>query len=302
MAKTVINISEKKHLVDIGTPKSPTVEDESRNSYDKDSVIPISTDKTNKMSAIIGDGTFETVIKNRTKQRKQKDDHIIAELRMSVENFEKALTHEIQKRLQSTASIESLCVSTVSSMEERLNKLIDKRIGNVVNQLVSIEEKLNNMNDRLEEEKGKIPIDIEQRGKEIRDMIVKFQEDFVKERHDRLNREGRMMRLISDHTSLLRNYWNEERMDRKTTYELFREKLDDNEKKQGNERAKFKEMVNNDLQKLKNDLIKETKERKLEDDEIVDALNRYTDNVQNSLNIISSSTDNEDNNVFQVKK
>merc|ERR1711862_368718 len=138
-------------------------------------------------------------------------------------------------------------MGTISSMEERLNIVIDQRIGNVMNQLVLIEEKLNIMNSRLEEEKGKVPSDIEKRGKELKDIIVRFQDDFVKGRRDRLNREGRMTKLINDHANNLRKCWKDENKDRDDNFVLLTKKINDNEQKNRKQSEEFREMVNKEL-------------------------------------------------------
>ena len=54
---------------------------------------------------------------------------------------------------------------------------------------------------------------------------------------------------------------------------------------------KFQRLITEELHLLKLDVSKETKERQLEDDEIVEALNRYTRNLQSSLSVIGSMKD-----------
>jgi len=212
-----------------------------------------------------------------------------------VEKLQKSLNNEIIRRCESSVAIESLCVSIVSSMEKRLNNAIDQRIGHMVSQFEIIEEKLNTLNARLDEEKGNIPNDIEQRGRNLKDMIVKFQDDFVSERQNRLNREGKMMRLISDHANQLRKYWNDERKKREKNFAYLTDKLNESEQSHNSRDKELKEMVNEKLKKIKDDFLKEQLERKLEDNEIVDALNRYNDKIQNGLSTLGSSCHSEEN-------
>jgi len=249
---------------------------------------PLSSRKVSKLSAIIGDGSFEAILEERAKQRRGKEDKTIAELRVCMRKMDESLSQEIKRRIECTTSLETMCSEQISEMELRLNSVIDERVNTVKERLDLLENKVGALNTRLEEERSKIPLDIEQRGKELEDMIRSFQEDFNVEKADRLNREGRIMKQLTDHANLTRNEWNDERTSREESIAKLTSNLDKHDNSRSEADEDFEFLIKTELNNLKKDILRETEERKIEDDEIVDAMNRYADNVQGSLSVLSS--------------
>jgi len=223
-----------------------------------------------------------------SKLRKEKDEHSIAELRVSMSNMDRSLSHEIKRRIEATANLERICTEKIAAMEDRLNTIIDEKVKLIQDKLSNMEKKIEELNARLEEERVNVPLDIERRGKELRTMLQDFQEEFSVERRDRLNREGRIMKQLSDHADLVAKQWTLEREERQKSVAELRMKLEDTEKNRLEADASFETLIDRELKLLKKEIVTETKERKMEDDEIVAALNRYTDHLQRSLSVISS--------------
>lgn len=248
----------------------------------------MSSRKASRLSAVIGDGSFEAVLEERAKQRKEKDDHTIAELRVCMSNMDQSLSQEIKRRIECTASLETMCSEQISAMEVRLNSILEARVDTVKGRLDQIENKVEELNSRLEEERAKIPLDIERRGKELEDMIKSFQEDFNVEKTDRLNREGRIMKQLTDQAEFMGSQWKDERASREESVLKLTTNLDKHQNNRSEADADFEFLIETELNNLKEDVARETQERKMEDDEIVEALNRYTDNLQSSLSVLSS--------------
>jgi hypothetical protein len=53
--------------------------------------------------------------------------------------------------------------------------------------------------------------------------------------------------------------------------------------------TKFQEFAQEEIANIQNSLIQESQTREREDDEIIEALNRYTAKLQDSLQLINSS-------------
>lgn len=76
---------------------------------------------------------------------------------------------------------------------------------------------------------------------------------------------------------------------REETYQGLRDRLADATLARRKADERFHEAVNEELSTLTNDLAKESETREAEDDEIVEAMNRYTRKLQKSLHIINST-------------
>jgi len=244
--------------------------------------------KNSILQAVIGDGSFENLMKERTKIRKEKDEHSIAELRVQMQTLEKALSAEIKRRVELNRQIERRCQNQVNELQKKFDKSIDERTGKIQSHLCQLDEKVTELNSRLEEEKTNIPKDIERKGTELQQMLRSFQEDFTIEKKDRLNREGRILKQLHDYEGYVQEQMDQIQNDRdKMVFEL-RHMLEKSESGRKESDEKFQELIARELHMLKEEIHKEVYERKLEDDEIVEALNRYTRNLQSSLSVISS--------------
>ena len=67
--------------------------------------------------------------------------------------------------------------------------------------LASVQQKIEELTTRFEEEKDRVPREMEARGKELLDMVETFKSDLAEERSDRLSREGRILKQMDDHAS-----------------------------------------------------------------------------------------------------
>lgn len=80
-----------------------------------------------------------------------------------------------------------------------------------------------------------------------------------------------------------------ERTAREQVYQELKRKLDDAVRSRAKADEKFQAMVAAELTSISNAIRTEEEIREQEDDEIVDTMNRYTQKLQASLQIINSS-------------
>ena len=89
--------------------------------------------------------------------------------------MDRSLSQEIKRRLESTQTIKQECEQKIRSMEERLNNVIDERIDTVQIRICALEQKVDDLNTRFQEEHQRIPKDIEVMGKELETMVTSLQ-------------------------------------------------------------------------------------------------------------------------------
>ncbi len=249
--------------------------------------ISTTSTKKSKLSAVLGDGSFESIMKERATKRREKDEQCIAELRYSISNMDLNLSQEIKRRIESIKKLEADCQTNIENVEQKLYSVMDEKVRCIAFRLNNLEEKVHELNERLEEERNKIPKDIEARGRELKEMINEFQEEFSTERRDRLAREGRIMKQLTDHSEDMKTTWQKESQKREDSVQKLRSRLDDHERYRSQADETFENLIARELEALRMEVERERLERMNEDDEIVEALNRYTENLQNSLSTLS---------------
>ena len=261
------------------TPLKPKFKPSSESSI----TTPISSSKASRLPAVIGDGSFESILKTKAKNRKEKDEQTIAQLRVAINQMDASLSHEIKRRIEGSQNLQKECNRQVEEMERRLMTIMTDKMQLVTDRLGELDVKVEELNERLNEERAKIPADLEEKGKELKDMLQSFQNEFTVERRDRLTREGRIMKQLTDQANDMSDQWKKEISEREETVSKLTKQLTNHENNRAEADREFETLIERELKALREDVERETNERKIEDDEIVEALNRYTDNLQSSL-------------------
>merc|ERR1719276_732611 len=107
--------------------------------------------------------------------------------------------------------------------------IMTSKIQLVADRLGELEVKVEELNGRLNEERAKIPADLEEKGKELKDMLQSFQSEFSVERRDRLTREGRIMKQLTDQANDMSNQWKKEISEREETVAKLTKQLTNHE-------------------------------------------------------------------------
>jgi len=225
-------------------------------------------------------------MKARALKKREKDEHCVAELRIAMNNMDRSLTQEIKRRIEGNNVLEMKAREEIAEMERRLTVMLEDKVNMFQSRLGLLEDKVKELNERLEEEKKSIPKDIEEKGRELKEMLLSFQHEFSEERRDRLTREGRIMKQLTDHAQDLTQKWDNESGERRRDTEELKSRLEHHENNRAQADDAFESLIASELKSLRSDLQQEGMERKVEDDEIVEALNRYTENLQKSLSML----------------
>ena len=228
------------------------------------------------------------ILRHRTQLRKEKEEHSLAQVAIQLTAAERALTVETQRRIQSTHAIQKGCTQKIQEMERNFERILKERTSHMEERLASVQQKVEELAARFEEEKDAVPKDMELMGKELREMLDAFQKELAEERADRLKREGRILKQMDDHSSHFYGAINEEVRERERISDELQKRIDDNERLRSQAEHDLQYTIQNEMSDLKEMIDREKQERQLGDDEIIMALERYTQQLQSSLSVISS--------------
>jgi len=119
--------------------------------------------------------------------------------------------------------------------------------------------------------------------------LNEFKAEFEKDKILRLEREEKITEQLNDHEQLVDDNFKAQIEDREKRYALVRNILEDNIKLREKSEEKFQTFFENQIHILHNQIKNESQIREREDDEIIEALNRYTLKLQNSLKVVNST-------------
>lgn len=254
---------------------------------DEQQLMP-SADQKKLSSMVLGDGGFEEMMKERSRLRKEKEEQSLAQVTIQLTAAERALAMETQRRIQSTHAIQKSCTEKIQDMERNFERILNERSLRMEERLVSVQQKVEELTTRFEEEKETVPKDMESRGQELKEILDTFQKELAEERSDRLNREGRIMKQMDDHSSSILRAIEEETNIREEISEGLQCRIEENERLRSQSEYDLQSKIQNEMSELKGMIDREKMERKIGDEEIIGALNTIADQLQTSLSVISA--------------
>ncbi|CAK4118102.1 unnamed protein product [Aphanomyces euteiches] len=233
--------------------------------------------------------SFDDNMRIGTRQRRERDEHRLAEMRAEMTRLEKALNAEIKRRFEMNKSLQAMCEDTVATMTNKFDALLADWMTKVDARLAALADKIQALETQFEYEKVHIPEVIEARTTELTSKLSNFMQAFEEERKRRLDREAEILKRLSDHEQLVADQFSKERRDREVKSTELKESLDTYTKTRLRGDNKFQLVAQQEIVNIQNLLVQESQTREREDDEIIDALNRYTAKLQDSLKLINST-------------
>ena len=207
---------------------------------------------------------------------------------MQIARLELALAAETKRRVDATTSLDEDARRQVLDMEQRIQRQLQEDNKRLEERLSKIESRLEGIEFRWKKVATQQVESIQLKADEFAQTLEAVQREQDAERKARLRREGRLLQQVEDLSKEYNDRWSSERHDRVTHISKLEEKVDEQEALRAQEQQNFSERVEEELQRLRRDLEEEVQERLTQDEQIVAALNRYTQQLQQSLSILSS--------------
>ena len=212
----------------------------------------------------------------------------VAELKVQIVRLEDALAAETRRRVDATTKLDSMAREEVYEMEKRLRKQLESDNEQIALRLSKIESRLADIETKFSKDTTMISDQITMKSTELRTSMDQIQQEQDMERKSRLKRESKLIEQIETHQKEFEDRWNIERSERLQQISNLERKVANQESTRVHEQADFQRRAELELETLRRELDEETLERQQQDDEIVAALNRYTQQLQHSLSILSS--------------
>ena len=244
----------------------------------------------NRLDAIMGEfQTFDTQMRVGTRQRRERDEHRLAELQQDMAQVEKALDAEIKRRAEMNKSIQAWMEANVDAMCERFLEALETHLVRVDERLVAGQDRLSVLEAQFEQLQVDIPEDIQRRTEKITAELRRFDEAFEAEKQRRLAAEESILSRLANHEHEVAARFDKVRDARQKQFISLRTKLDESARERMKRDEHFQAYVQEEIANLRNALSQESQVREREDDELVEALNRYAEKLQSSLKLVNST-------------
>lgn len=243
-----------------------------------------------KLASIIDNFShLDLEVKMGTQQRREKDESRLQELRASVLKIDKALSAEIKRGLERNKLLEKWAEDQLAATANQFAARLEERTQEAQDRLGVLQSRVDSLEEYFTREKEQALSLVEERGSALSQTLVELQEGMDAERRDRLEREGRMLRLLGDQEEGVALRFEQERTSREAKIVEVRQSLDEFVRARKKVDDRFQAFVTEELGALKGELAREAAARAREDDEIIEALGRYTNKLQHSLKIVNAA-------------
>lgn len=231
--------------------------------------------------------SFESEMLEGTRQRREKDEHVVVELKEDMAQLERVLETEMTQRVEMNKSLQQWCGEQVEVVRQELLDKVEGKMGVLQSNIDVLSDRVELLEAALQREKESIPADIERRGAELTERLTAFQQLFDTERVARLEREKEITLKIAAHENHVSEELDAERSVREKRYQALRAVLEESVTLRKSRTERFHVTLEQEVAKLKNSIQAESVLREKEDDEIVETLSRYTAKLQDSLRVIN---------------
>lgn len=195
---------------------------------------------------------------------------------------------ETKRRVDATTQIDDQARQQIYEMEARLRKQLEEDNAKLQTRISLVEDRLAELEERWSLDATKQMESIQQKSHDFTKYLDQLQHEQETERKARLRREGSLLQQVEHHAKEFEDRWNAERKDRLDQIAKLESQLREREEQREREQASFQRRVEEEIELLRTELDLEVQERQAQDEQIVSALNRYTQQLQESLSILTS--------------
>ena len=202
--------------------------------------------------------------------------------------LEDALAAETKRRVDATTALDELARTQVHEMEERVREQLREENERLQHRLGALEERVRRLDENWAIDAKHQIETVNNKAHDLGMAVSRIQEDQDMERKSRLKREGVLLRQVEDYAKETDDRWKAERKDRVERLKELEGSILRNEARLALEQKRYEDRLETELTQLKKELAVEIDERQTQDEQIVAAMNRYTQQLQQSLSILSS--------------
>lgn len=207
----------------------------------------------------------------------------MAALKVQMGRLEGALAAETRRRVDATTRLDELSRTQVYEVEERLKTQLQEDNTRLQVRLDALECRVARLEEKWEIEAENQARSVRATADDLNRAVTALRDHQATERKERLKREGYLLQQVEDHKRECQELWDKERQDRTGRLESLETQVASHEARLVLQQTRYEERIDEELAALRDELEAEVQERQIQDEEIVAAMNRYTQQLQHSL-------------------
>jgi len=230
---------------------------------------------------------FERQMEIESKARKEAEEGHVNSLNDNIARLEKTLNVEIKRRVEANKALQGMFEAQMATVQDKLEAGLLDRLDQLHSAVSSLSGRVDSVERDFSQGREQYIRDIEEKSGMVGKEAAALQACFQNERSDRKEREaliGSKLRDLDARTSE-RLALEQEAIEQK--FQHLREEMDVAVGDDGDRR--FQDYILEEMAALKNGLVVETQMRERADDDMVNALNHYTNAIQDALRVVNTA-------------
>eukprot|EP00927_Polykrikos_kofoidii_P080873 TRINITY_DN77877_c0_g1_i1.p1 TRINITY_DN77877_c0_g1~~TRINITY_DN77877_c0_g1_i1.p1 ORF type:complete len:275 (+),score=62.61 TRINITY_DN77877_c0_g1_i1:70-825(+) len=230
---------------------------------------------------------FERQMEMETKGRKDAEETQLNSLRDNIARLEKTLNAEIKRRVEANKALQGMFEAQMATVQDKLEAGLLDRLDHLLGAVTSLNDRVDTVAKDFSQAREQYIRDIEDKSSMVAKDAANLQAFFQSERADRRERETLIIAKLRDLDAKTHERLSIDQQALDEKYAELREELDVAVKDESDKR--FQDYVLEEIAALKNGLVVESQQREHADDDMVKALNHYTQAIQEALRVVNQA-------------
>jgi hypothetical protein len=227
---------------------------------------------------------FEAMMKEKSRQRKEREDAAVAALRVQVQRLQAALQAETKRRIAVTHQLSHERIATeIARLEHDLRTELAAQQAQSHERYSSLEQRLTALENSWKRNVLNMEKTIAKTTKELRDTVDSLRQSATLEQATRVHREESLALQLTELQQMHEQTWQTESQQREQSVQELQHQLWQHEQERTTKVDSYQGQLQNELLALQKELSQEKLERLAQDDAICQALNRYCAKLQKTM-------------------
>lgn len=226
---------------------------------------------------------FAQVLKERTRQRRAQEDAAVSAVRVQVTRLEAALAAESKRRVAALQLLQKQATEAAETLQEQVQTQIKEEVQSVHTRLDQLEERFQQLESKYANDMMALRHDVAVESERMQSQLRTLQQNVAREEQKLHTRHEQTMDHMQSVADDYNARWKAEREERLIAVQSLQDTMESVHSSRAQNLATFEGQLSYELEQLKVAVETESGEREMYDQEIVDALNRYIQQLQESL-------------------
>uniref|UniRef100_A0A6V4UDE8 SF-assemblin n=1 Tax=Prymnesium polylepis TaxID=72548 RepID=A0A6V4UDE8_9EUKA len=244
-----------------------------------------------RLNAMADDfNNFYGDLEEETTIRKKAEEDRVARMEREIGKIEKVLGTETKRRIEASKALQTMFENKITRLQQDFKEELRQVFEPLQTQIDTLVQRVEDIEKTMADEKRDREKEIQRANKEILDKFSIHQKQFEVEKVTRLQREAQVLKRVGDEVFRMQQKVTAERASREAAIVLMKDDFMAAHKAREKADEIFKGEMLRKMAVVEKDLEVETKNREASEEQLVNALNDYTQALQDGLRIVNRAT------------